>query len=37
MSLKEPSDTAYFVFIKRELPIPKGILIVPVSNLRFLT
>ena len=39
--LKEPVDTAYLVFIKREdgreLPIPKGILIVPVSNLRFLT
>jgi hypothetical protein len=38
--LKEPADTAYLVFIKREdgklLPVPKGTTVVHISNLEFL-
>jgi len=37
--LKEPVDQAYLVFIKRvdgkKLPIPRGIITVPISDLRF--
>jgi len=38
--LKEPADQAYLVFIKRmddkKVPIPKGTITVPVSDLKFL-
>lgn len=38
--LKEPANQAYLVFIKRvddkKLPIPKGTITVPVSDLRFI-
>lgn len=38
--LTEPADQAYLVFIKRvddkKLPIPKGTITVPLSNLRFI-
>lgn len=38
--LKEPADQAYLVFIKRmddkKLPLPKGTITVPVSDLRFI-
>jgi len=38
--LKEPENQAYLVFIKREdgkpLPIPKGNITVPLSDLRFI-
>lgn len=37
--LKEPENHAYLVFIKRvdgkKQPIPKGTVVVPISNLRF--
>lgn len=38
--LKEPDETAYLVFLKRaddkKLPTPKGIVVVPVNDLRFI-
>lgn len=38
--LKEPENQAYLVFIKRvddkKLPIPKGTITVPISDLRFI-
>lgn len=38
--LKEPENQAYLVFIKRvdekKLPTPKGIITVPISDLRFI-
>lgn len=38
--LKEPADQAYLVFIKRvdekKLPMPKGTITVPLSDLRFI-
>lgn len=38
--LKEPEDYAYLIFIKRnddkKLPLPKGTVVVPISDLRIL-
>ena len=38
--LKEPEDNAYLIFLKRvdgkKVPSPKGTIIVPISDLRFL-
>lgn len=38
--LQEPVDQAYLVFLKRtddkKIPFPKGVIIVPISDLRFI-
>jgi hypothetical protein len=40
MYLKEPKDNAYLLFIKRvddkKLPVPKGTIVVPISDLRLI-